>query len=248
MAASKASSSGFVGVTAKSAFVTPPCTLGFANLVEPDDAFDSLNFKANAHFDEAQVEALVARIQTHVIDALWDKFVAEAKDKGKDPAKLKKPSARAWVEDHLKEPREGARIELPYIIFKNAAEFRDKKTGAMVRKTMRAYDMKGGLLDVAKLHLGMGSIVQVVLVPGLFMSPLIKDPQPSFKLQGVRVLKLVQYGKGASGIGEMDADDMASIGDLDLDDLAEYAAGVAPKERKAPVSSFADDLDEEVPF
>lgn len=252
---SSPASSGFIGVTAKSAFVTPPCTLGFSNLVEPDDAFDSLNFKANAHFGEDAQEALISRVQEHVIEALWPKFLKEATEKGKDASKLKKPAAREWVEDHLKEPREGARIDLPFIIFKNGAEYRDKKSGQMVRKTMRAYDAKGNLLDLPALHLGMGSTVQVVLVPGIFISPLVKSPQPSFKLQGVRVLKLVQFGAGR-GIGEVDEEDMDALGgDFDLDDLADYAAAANPRQRRPDNAqpnrggyTGADDLDEEIPF
>ncbi|MFZ3194114.1 MAG: hypothetical protein WA154_13030, partial [Moraxellaceae bacterium] len=174
-----------------------------------------------------------------------------------------KPDCAEWVSDHLKPAHEKSKNQDPFVTFKNKADFQDKQ-GRTVRKTMKAYDGKGGLLDLPSLKLGMGSVVQVVLTPGLFMNALIKTPTPTLKLQGVRVLKLVQFGAGGGGaIEEVSQDDLALLGtDFEVEDLAGFVskpagdnlvAGLAELGRaatnKRPTNrDFQEDLDDEIPF
>lgn len=255
MPQAKPQSGGVIAVRSSQAFVTPPGPLGFSNLIEPDDAFDSLKFKANHHYTDEAQEALARRIDGE-LDTLWPTFLKEAEKAGKVAPKggWVKPDAAAWIEDHLKEPKEQSRIQQPYIIFANDAEYRDKKTGEMTRKTMRAYDAKGSMVDLAKMKVGMGSIVQCVLIAGLFVSPLVKTPTFSFKLQGIRVIKLEQYGAGGGGLGQLDEEDMAMLGDdTEFEDLSAYAHSPekerppAVKKGRTPLAS--DDFDdEEIPF
>lgn len=256
----KPQSGGVIAVRSKQAFVTPPGPLGFSNLIEPDDAFDSLKFKANHHYTPEAEAALEKRLAAE-LDGLWPDFLKECAKPNAEgkPSKPEpkggwvKPDPAVWIEEHLKEPKENSRIQQPYLIFANDAEYRDKKSGEMVRKTMRAYDGSGAMVDLTKMKVGMGSIVQCVLIAGIFVSPLVKQPAFSFKLQGIRVIKLVQFGAGGGGLGQLDEEDMALLGDdSEMEDLSAYAPTETRKEPKvrqgrAPLSH--DDFDEEeIPF
>lgn len=251
MPAAKKSNPGVIAVRSKKLFITPPGPMGFANLIEPDDAFDALKFNVRQHYAEEASERLISLIDAQVIAPLWDELM-EALTEAKKAAPRGgwvKPDARSWVEDHLKEPSEKSRVQLPTIQWANEAEYKDKD-GSLQRKTMKAYDSKGKVLDLASLKLGMGSIIQSVLIPGLYVSPIQNkgQPAPSFKLQGVRVIQLKQFGGGGQGLGELDEADMSLLGeDVEVDDLASYAkAADAPAQRNRPVSDF--DADDEIPF
>jgi hypothetical protein len=263
--AAKPKASGVLAVRSKQLFVSPPGTLGFSNLLEPDDAFDALKFNAQVHYSEAAQERLVALIEKDVVDANWAALMKEIKsaEKAEPKGGWVKPDARSWVEDKMKPPSERSKTQLPSIQWANEAEFRNKE-GQLQRKTMRAYSAQGALLDLPSLHLGMGSIVQAVLIPGLFISPLMNrgQPLPSFKLQGLRIINLVQFGAGGGTLGDLDEADMALLGeDLEVSDLGSFAA--APRQDAAKMlgavakvldkprndRGYSDVLDEdEIPF
>jgi hypothetical protein len=133
-------------------------------------------------------------VLTREMDSLWTQFLKDAEKAGKKADKLAKPDVGSWIEDHLKPFKEGTRIELPFVTFKNDAEYRDKKSGEMRMKTMKLWDGKGTLLDPEAIKLGMGSTVAPVVAAGIFVSGIIKVPTPTLKLQGLKVLKLVQWG------------------------------------------------------
>lgn len=249
--AAPATKASILNVRLTGTFVTPPGTSGFANLVEPDDAFDKLQFKLNLHMTEDQAAALGRRIDTVVVDPLWPKFMAEVAKLGTKAPKggWEKPSGAAWVDDHLKDPKEGSRMELPFIVFANDAEYRDKK-GVTQRKTMRATDGGGHVVDLKTAKMGMGTVCQALLMPSLWASALSKGQAAlSFKLQGVRIIKLVQFGASGSSIGDIDEEDMGLLeADMEMDDLSQYArpaegTSTAPRERHV-----ADDMDDEIPF
>lgn len=228
--ASAKPASGVVSVRAKTAFVTPPATLGaFASLLEPDTKFGDPKFQARFHFNDAAKEALVKRIRAHVLEPLWPKFLKEAEAKqAKEPkGGWVQPDPEAWVEDHLKDPHEKSSIQVPSITFGRPAD-RRTKDGSIERISIRAYDRAGKALDLAALKLGTGSTLQAVLTPSIWISPIQKSPSFSFKLDGVRVLKLVQF-LGSNGPGAVDDEDMALLGDDfgDADDLAGYASSGA---------------------
>lgn len=238
-------------------FITPPGLSGWANVIEPDDYQGDLNFKINHHHTPEQVALLIDKIEAKVIAPLWDRFLEEVEAGGKDPAKMKRPDAEAFVEDKLQAPPENARIQLPFMRYKNKAEFRDRKTGEMVRKTIRFYSAKDELLDGPSLKMGMGSVVQLVLVPGIFSNALIK-PQPNFQLAGIRVLKLEQFGGAGSGYEMEAADDeeLKTLGDVDMDDLSQYVGSMNSGGKAKAGSTKAvtgddygsDDLEDEIPF
>jgi hypothetical protein len=249
MAAKPTNSSGVVSVRARTAFVTPPAILGaFAALLEPDSKFGDPKFQARFCFNDVAREALVARIGEHVLEPLWPKFLKEIEGAAvKEPkGGWVKPDPEAWVDDHLKDPYEKASIQVPSITFGRAADVRDRKTGDLKRIEMRAWDRAGTPLDIKALKLSTGSTVQAVLTPSIWISPIQKSPAFSFKLDGLRVIKLVQY-LGSAGPGAMDDEDMSLLGDDfgDADDLAGYAAG--PPQSRTTGSEMAD-LGDPLPF
>lgn len=260
-AASKPQGGGVISVYSKDVFVTSPGTLGFANLVEPDDAFDSLKFKVNLHLDEDNVDRLGDLLDRHVVTPLWPKFLA-AMEEARKPAPKKAPSGADWLAEKMKLAGERSKIQLPYLTIANNAEFRDK-SGAMKRKTMMATSASGDALDLPRLHLGMGSTVQVLCRPGLFKNALLPAPTISLQLQGVRVLKLVQFGGGGGNrVGALSQEDLDALGgDFVADELSQFAKGTgadtarsdlddedeAPRGRQRQ-RHFDSDLDDEIPF
>lgn len=247
----------------KDFFYAPPGVLGYSNLVEPDTAFDECKFKANVHYSPEAIDAFGRWLDKNVIDPLWPTFEKEAREAGKWPAKgLAKPSGADWVEEHLKDPKENWKVQTPYLAFNNDAEFKDRKTGQLVRKTMKAWGADGSLKDLKAMKVGMGSIVKAVLQAGIWISPMQKVPSLSFKLQGVQVLKLESYGAaGNQSANEVSDEDLALMGDVAVDDLAGFGApsraeapdgaedGMVRREHTQRGRTVADDYDDdEIPF
>lgn len=129
------------------------------------------------------------------------------------------------------------------------------------RSSITATDRSGAALDLPTLKLGMGSVVQVLLTPGIYSAPLTDNGMAklSLKLQGLRIIKLEQYGSGGPAIGEISEEDMALIGsDVEADDLSAYTKRAKEEHivesAKAALRSpegteyAADDLDDEIPF
>jgi len=260
--ASASQSSGVTAVRSSKFFITPPGILGFNNLIVPEDPFKDgkLAFKLNCHFNAAQAERLMALMDRDVIEANQVAFEKAVKDEGKKPpgGSWQWPSARDWVDDHLKEAKEKDRQKLPHIQFSNEATYRDRN-GATKQKIMRAYDAGNELLDLMSLRNGggpfpdmlpLGSVVQIILQGGLYISPLVKQPQPSLKLQGLRVIKLEVYeGRKIDDVSEEDME----LAGVDADDLSAYAGqtdvtkALAPRKEDSPRNDYAD-LDDEIPF
>ncbi len=225
--------------------------------MEPDTAFDECKFKSNVHYSPEAIDAFGRWLDTNVIDPLWPTFEKDAREAGKWPAKgLAKPSGADWVEEHLKDPKENWKAQTQYLAFNNDAEYKDRKTQQLVRKTMKAWGADGSLKDLKAMKVGMGSIVKAVLQAGIWISPMQKVPSLSFKLQGVQVLKLESYGAaGNQSANEVSAEDLALMGDVGVDDLAGFGAPVredreeVPKENATRGRTTASDYDDdEIPF
>lgn len=252
------SGSGVIAVRSSKFFQTPPGPLGFNKLVDPEDPFNDgkLRFKVSHHYTDPQAERLMSLIDRDVIAANWDAFVKECErsNKAAPTGGWKVPSGRDWVNDHLKAAKEGARQQLPHIDWANEAEFKDRN-GALKRKTMRVYDSAGDLLDIQELVTGSaffdiqpGSIVQTIVQGGLFISGLVKHPQPSFKLQGIRIIKLEEGNKGSS-LGEVSDEDMALAGVDEADDMSAYmGSSLTKNQQAAPAGKHPTDLDDDLPF
>lgn len=245
-------SSGIVTVRTKSVLILPPGPLGFSNLIKPDVYEGKEKFDLFAHYSDKAQARFVEIVQKEVVDGLWAEFLKAVDDKAPPKGGWTQPDVREWLDDHLKTPNERSKVQLPSVKFANEATY--VKDGEVRRKTMKAYDIKNALLDLAKLKLGMGSLIQPMVLGGLWISPVQKQPQLSFKLQGVRVLQIVQYGAGGGGnLEEVSEEDLALLGDdFQASDLGAYAGGgneAADKPPKAATSAtdYEDD-DDTLPF
>lgn len=226
-------------------FITPPGIMGFANLTEPDVAFNTSKFKINWHPTDDQATALADKIDAHVVDPLWEKFLKDADEKkAKAPSKgFIRPLGMDWVEEHTKDAREGSKIELPYIVFNVGSDYNDRD-GVAHRRTIMATDMGGNPVDLKTARVGMGSVIQVLTSASIWASALSKGQAAlSFKLIGIRILKLEQYGGGGK-MEEVSAEDLALLGEgFQADDLSGYVSA-----KKASPSPRDEPLDEEIPF
>lgn len=242
MAQSPRKNSSVIVARSKRTIALPPATLGFASLVTPD-TYDPQKpaFKANLHYTPAGIDALVDALQAQCIDANLAKLTEECEA---NKLKVGAPQdPRAWLEAKLKEPKENARVPLPHIVVMCRATFKDKQ-GDTQTKTLGCWDGHNRKLDLTKLRLGVGSVVQAVVHPNLFYSKLIGFPQPSLQLAGIRVLKLVQWG-GDAAPQETDEDAIREVmgADFDMDDdLSAFAAGKPSGPASDEDKQSADDL------
>lgn len=239
-------------VRSKEMIFTPPVTMGFANLITPDEAFGERKFKLNAHFTPAAAEAFEAVLEK----ALLGNLMSDIKEQAHE-AKFKfKPMAPlgSYLEDKLKPAGEKSRIQLPFIIFKANPFFRNK-AGEEVPVTMKGWDAHGAPLDLKGARVGMGSIVKVALMPALWAGPLSKNTiEPSLRLVGIQILKLEQFGGGGqSSVGEVTEADLALCEEhFQPDDLAAFAMGNAATNKRLAQEEAPDgeatDEDDEIPF
>lgn len=261
----EAKASGVIFARSNDLFVLQPGTLGFSAMITPEPGFGGvgLKFSAQAHYNEAQVERMGDLCQSRIV-ALWplflkelDKTNAKLRDLGKPlfkASEFKMPEdAREWVEEHLKAANEKSRNQDPFFKFSNDADYKDKD-GTIHRKVMRAWSSKGELLDLPKLNPGMGSVVQVVVTPSLFVSTglRIEDPTLSLKLQGLRIISLQSRGGHAGGnIAATQDDELVGVDeDVVADDLSQFIGNMTatsrPDAKALPVDTFEED--EEIPF
>lgn len=224
MAAPKKNSS-VVTARARATIALPPMTLGFNSLTEPD-TFDpeKPTFKLNGHLTPAGITQMVETIEEKVYtEAALAKLAEEAAIGG---MKLKEPMSPAdWLEGKLKEPKENSRQPLPHIVISNKAY-----TGPADKRKLReiaCWDANNRKLNLKKLRLGAGSVIQAIVYPNLWASKVAGGvPQPSLKLVGVRVLKLVQWGGNRAPDQADDEDIKAVMGeDFEYDDLDAFAQG-----------------------
>ena len=225
MAAPQKNSS-VITVRAKKTIALAPATLGFASIVVPDNYDpEKPTFKLNYHLSP---EAII-QLQQDIVEKVYtkeglEKLTAECLANG--IKKVPPPQDAAdWLESKLKEPKEGSKLQVPHIIIANRATYRGRD-GEPVERTIACWDAHNRKLDLKRLKLGMGSVIQAVVYPNLFFSKLIGFPQPSLKLVGVRVLKLERFGGGAA---PADTDEEAIkevLGEnFTYDDLGAYGMG-----------------------
>lgn len=225
-AAKKKGNSSVVTVRATKTIALPPGTLGYASIVTPDEYDpEKPTFKLNYHLTPLAIDALIEDITTKVYtEAALEKLREEGEANG-IKAMADPQDAKAWLSAKLKEPKEKARITLPHIVVSNKATYKDR-SGEIKTREIACWDANNKKLNLKRLKLGMGSIIEPVVYPNLFFSKLIGFPQPSLKLVGVRVLKLERFGGGAA---PADTDEEAIkevLGEnFVYDDLAAYASG-----------------------
>lgn len=262
MATAKKGSSGIIMVRGKKYLILPPGILGFSSLEVPDAKYspDNPEFSCNVHHNDEQQGLIAAELERNVITPLWDQFCEEAKAQGKDPSKFKVPNAADYVAEHMKEPRpraDGSKSSDadygPFMKYKLKSLLR-KGDGEVITRHVLAWaaDKANTLLDLPSLKIGMGSIIQPVVLPALFSNPLIK-PQPSLQLVGIRVLKLEQWGGAGPSLNDVDDSSLQTLGaDFEAEDLSSFVLGMnkpkdAPRRGQAN-QDFPADMDDEIPF
>lgn len=231
---SKASSSVIV-VRQKKTFALPPATLGFAHFATPDN-YDPAKptYKGNFHLNPVAIEALLKLIQANCIDANLAALHTEMERVMTKPDFTKFSSKPAvtpqdFLDTKLKEPKEEAILKTPYITLATKATYRDKKTGLDVKKTLACWDKANNLLDISKMKLGLGSVVEPIVNCNLYFSKVNAiNPTPSLQLAGIRVLKLVQFKGSSNAPTRADEESIREVmgDDFEMDDgdLSQYAA------------------------
>lgn len=220
MAASKGTGGGMPTVVRNTKVtVMPPGKLSFSALLKPDDKFGEGIFYANIEMDEQSLDKMATMLQAEI--AKLYPQLKEEKPQAPEPV-----SINAWMQDQVKI---GSGDYPSFVKFKVKSEGK-KKDGSIFNRTITIWDMKNNQLDLAKLRLGRGSVVQAVVKTGLFCTSLVKVPTPSLQLVGLRILKLVQFGgNGGMALDEVDADDVEGL-DMDTD-LGAFAKSNTPTER-----------------
>lgn len=248
MAEKKAGSGGYIGTRGEDFTMAPGKNHIFSKLVIPDTYEGKESFKLVIMYNDPSLEILIDRSDA-MIGHLWPKFVKEAEASPKPPKNMTPPSAREWLEGKLKEQGEKARDKTPYMTISVDADYLDRDKQIKRRKIL-AWDGRNNPLDLATLGLGAGSIVQPVVQMKLFTSALIKDPTPSIKLVGVKVLKLERFTGGGPALDTVSDADLAALGEgFEMDDLSAYLGdSSAAAQTAAPRESFAADLDDDIPF
>lgn len=221
----------------------PPGPLGFNNLLEPESFADGpLKFKLNHHLSPEAIDATVETLQANAYSAsnlkkLQEEFVEKKVKDAPEPRDV-----REWLSGLLREPKEGAAdwARFPHITIGTQAEYKDRKSGEIKLRSIACWDAKNKKLDLKKLRLGRGSIIQPVIYANLFYAgpktiqgvSIPATVCPSLRLVGVRVLKLERWG--GSGAQAAEADEEAIKGvlgqDFAYDDLAAYAEGAVEED------------------
>lgn len=216
----------------KTTIALPPCTLGFASLTTPDTFDeDKPQFRLNAHFTPVGLEELADIIAKKCIAGNLPALKKEAA--ALDVTLGKSQTATEWLESKLKQPKDEARIQLPFMAIATKATGKTK-TGEPYTKTIKAWDAHNNALNLEELRLGMGSIVQAIVYPNLVYRKVDGYARPSFQLVGVRVLKLVQWGGSGPQPGEVSDEEMQRVlgQDFAADDLSAFAGTAAVKSPK----------------
>lgn len=200
----------------KKVTIGPPGELSFSSLLKGDTKFGESTFYVQVGYDEAGLERL-SEILGKDQEDLYKKFQEEHSYKGKPPA-----AVQTWLEDKVQTPADPKYTPTVKFAVKEEGKGRD---GSTFNRTMTIWDVKNNILDLAKLKMGRGSIIQPVFKTGLYLTALIKVPTLTLQLQGVRVLKLVQFG----GKQALDAVDPTDVEGLDMDmDLGAFAQSNHP--------------------
>lgn len=227
----------------------PPGTMGYSSLVEPDEYDGKKKFKLRVHYTPAAFALIEKRVQESCMDALVDKFADKAEEVGA-ASKLKDPvDVGVWLEEKQKAPSEKSRVQLPFLSIE-VMSTKKNKAGDDEPRFIKAWDKDNNLLNLAKLRLGSGSIVQPIVTPFLWASQLSKwRVTPGLQLVGLRVLKLEQYG-GTGGLGDLTDEDTAV---LEQDFEPEVLSGYAQSQNK-PAPDEEDPhkdepgIEDEIPF
>ncbi len=246
MAAPARKSSSIITYRAKNTIALPPMTLGYSNLIDPE-TFDPEKPKLtmNGHL----TPGAIAGLKVDIAEEVYTEAALEALYKDCEENNVKLPTRdpkdpEAVLEAWLKEPKPGFPIQLPYIKLGNNLNYFKWKDGEKTLQTraIAAWNHENKKLNLKKLMLGRGSVVEPIVYGNLFFSKVIGVIQPSLKLVGIRVIELVQFQRGGNGAPQGEADDAAIrevMGrDIQASDLSAFMGDDEPEE-------LAEDHDEQ---
>lgn len=231
----------------------PPGELGFAHLITPDEAFGQVKFKANVHYKDSAFNSLFESINETYWQLIPELLDAAAEKKKKDLVKvLSKADVIAYLREKVKQPTNGARIQLPYFGFDMNASYKNKD-GEEVATSVKAWDSHGAPVDLKGLRLGMGSVVKPFFTIGVWAgsSPFSKwAALPTLRFVGLQVLKLKQFGgSGTVSVGEVTEADLKFLDDnFAADDLSQFVNPDKPKDKAAKGETGEPMEDDEIPF
>lgn len=231
---------------AKDTIALTPMTLGYSNLIEPETFDpDKPKLTMNGHLTSEGIAAMVRTIEEKVYTEA--SLAALLKDCGENNVKGadKVRPAEEWLQAALKEPKEGFPIQLPYVKLGNALHYFRTLDGERVQQTrqIQAWDSHNRKLNLKRLMLGRGSVVQPIVFPNLYFSKVVGSVQPSLKLVGVRILELIQFQRGSSNApAEADSEEIAKVMGraIETADLSAYLGGDEPDDdddHDAPVTA-----------
>lgn len=187
----------------------------FPQLNEPSTKFDSNGvYECRLRYaaDDAFIDTFRSRAQK-VIDVKYDEITEQLKADGKAGlvAKIKKMDAPIKVEE---DPETGDETGFVTIKAKKTASGIAKKTGKPWKSKPDIFDARGNKLTNAPA-IGGGSEMKMNVELFGYYAPNTKEVGCSVRLNGVQVIKLVQYGaRDAGGYGfgaEEDGDDLSGM-------------------------------------
>jgi hypothetical protein len=231
-------------VRASKTIALPPSLLGFHEFIKPDE-YDPAKpkFKGNFHYTPPAITDLQAQVKSACNEALFEKLKAEFYESNPKTAKLKDPmDVEEWLESKLKPAKEDPKTDwqaLPFIQLSMPATYKDR-SGEVQPKEVACWDGKNRKLNLKKLRMSRGSTVQAIVAPSLFYSKALAGlVQPTFKLVGVRVLKLITWSGSGAAAPEADEEEIRNVlgADFEADDLSMYMGEEDPD----PVLPEADD-------
>lgn len=232
MAAAKRKNSSVATYRAKGTIALAPGELGFSSLVDPDTYDpDKPTLKLNLHLSPEAIEQTKEIIRDRVYsEKALAKFIEDAAEEGLK-IKAEPFSAEEWLEAKLKEARPSDKCKYPFLVVSNRATYkkRNQETGELeeISRKLAAWDGRNTKLNLPRLRLGRGSIIQPIVHPNLYASKLEGlVAKPSLKLVGVKVLKLVAWGNRDEEV-ETDEEAIKEVlgEEFAFQDLAAYALG-----------------------
>jgi hypothetical protein len=234
---------------AKKEIITPIGVFKYAHLNKPDTKFNADGeYKVTLILDkdEDSTKALIKKLDAlhkEAFEAGVEQF-EEANGKAKAAWKKKgitEPVLNDYYDDEVDdEGNPTGNIELK---FKTKAQFKDRKTGEMKKKTVPLIDGKGQTIPTKKRPLVYGGTEgRIAFATNAAFIPKGADVYLGLYINSVQITKLVSGGGGANPFGAVEGSGFSS------DELEEYEGGASDDDLEDDVDDDEGDLDDEIPF
>lgn len=152
---SNAKPQGGVKITrAKQILFTPPGILGYNNLDKPDAQYDK--FSVDLHLNEAGVAGLIAKTEAECVAPLFPKWQTEY-----ELPKAKRPDAAEFINERMRDPKDGKPFPERYIRFSVAASGKRKDNSVYTRSMAASAVMRTPV--TAQVLVACGAVAEVVL-------------------------------------------------------------------------------------